>query len=122
MAQWVEDQALLWLQLRFDPWPGNFHMPQVWPKKERMKGIGGVGSPEGSVPPQEGPGVLASASAAGAAQRERKPFAPVAPSTQFPSSSSLPALLLVSVGAEGTLDHWICGQPAPRPPPKALMT
>ena len=21
------------MQLRFDSWPGNFHIPQVWPKK-----------------------------------------------------------------------------------------
>ena len=25
------------LQLRFDPWPGNFHMPQVWPQKGKKK-------------------------------------------------------------------------------------
>ena len=42
-AQWVKDPALpqLWhrwqLQLRFNPWPRNFHMLQVQP------GIGGVG-------------------------------------------------------------------------------
>ena len=35
--QWVKDQELLqlWqrsqLWLRFDPWPRNFHMPQVQP-------------------------------------------------------------------------------------------
>ena len=34
----VKDPALSLLCLRlllwhgFDPWPGNFHMPQVWPK------------------------------------------------------------------------------------------
>ena len=34
-AQWVKDAALteLWcrsqLRLGFDPWPGNFHMPQL---------------------------------------------------------------------------------------------
>ena len=39
MAQWVKDLALsllwLWLQLwhRFDPRPGNFCMPWVWPQK-----------------------------------------------------------------------------------------
>ena len=27
--------ALLWHRL--DPWPGNFHMPQAWPKKEKKK-------------------------------------------------------------------------------------
>ena len=53
LAQWVKDPALSqagaqvtdaawircgwgcgvgrWLQLRLDPWPGNLHMPQVWP-------------------------------------------------------------------------------------------
>ena len=24
------------LQLRFDPWPGNVHMPRVWPKKKKI--------------------------------------------------------------------------------------
>ena len=39
VAQWVKDLALslLWLGLllwcRFDPWPGNFCRPWVWPKK-----------------------------------------------------------------------------------------
>ena len=52
MVQWVKDLVLLqlwcWLQLRlrFDPWPGNFHMLWVWPKKIMTKkalrsGIGG---------------------------------------------------------------------------------
>ena len=27
----------------FNPWPGKFHMPQAWPKKER----GGEGKGEG---------------------------------------------------------------------------
>ena len=53
LAQWIKDLALMevgaqaadvayilyccgrglgWqLQLHFDPWPRNFHMPQVWP-------------------------------------------------------------------------------------------
>ena len=35
------DPELLWLwlqlQLRFSPWPGNFHMPQVWPYKKRKR-------------------------------------------------------------------------------------
>ena len=43
--QWVKDLALplLWhgsqLQLRFSPWPRNFHMPQVQPgrKNERKE-------------------------------------------------------------------------------------
>ena len=40
MAQQVKDQALSlqWLGLlpwlRFDSWPGNFHMPQAQPKKK----------------------------------------------------------------------------------------
>ena len=39
-TQWVKDLVLLQLQcrselrLRFDPCPGNFHVPQVWPKKK----------------------------------------------------------------------------------------
>ena len=43
-AQWVKDQVLLqlWhevqLQLRFDLWPGNFHIPlRRWPKKSFLK-------------------------------------------------------------------------------------
>ena len=28
----------LQLQLKFDLWPGNFHMPQVWPKKKKLCG------------------------------------------------------------------------------------
>ena len=40
VGPWVEDLALpqLWsrlqLQLRFDSWPGNFHMPHMWPKNK----------------------------------------------------------------------------------------
>ena len=30
-AQWAKDPALLQLSLGFNPWPGNFHMPQVLP-------------------------------------------------------------------------------------------
>ena len=43
VAQWVKDLALLQLQHRsqlwlgFDPWPGNFHIPQVWLKKRKKK-------------------------------------------------------------------------------------
>ena len=43
MAEQVNDLALSlqWLGLllwwRFDPWPGNFHMPWVWPKKKTEK-------------------------------------------------------------------------------------
>lgn len=38
--QWVRDPALslkllgLLLLCEFDPWPGNFRMPRVWPKKK----------------------------------------------------------------------------------------
>ena len=41
MAPWVKGPALLQLLHRsqlwigFNPWPGNIHMPQVWPKKKR---------------------------------------------------------------------------------------
>ena len=43
MAWWVGDAALalLWLRLLlslgFSPWPGNFHMPRVWPKKKKWE-------------------------------------------------------------------------------------
>ena len=33
MIQWVKDLALSLLWHRFDPWPGNFHVPQAEPKK-----------------------------------------------------------------------------------------
>ena len=36
MAQWVKDPPLALLWHGFDPWPGNFHMPQAG--KERKKG------------------------------------------------------------------------------------
>ena len=31
--------AVAWLLLwnMFDPWPGNFHMPQTWPRKKKRK-------------------------------------------------------------------------------------
>ena len=32
-SQWVKDPASQRLQLRFDPWPGNLHVPQKRPKK-----------------------------------------------------------------------------------------
>ena len=38
LAQWVKGSSLAMsggagqqLQLRFDPWPGNLHMPWIWP-------------------------------------------------------------------------------------------
>ena len=43
MVQWIKDLALLqlWHRLQlwcgFDPWPWNFHMPQVQPKKFKNK-------------------------------------------------------------------------------------
>ena len=40
-AWWVKDPMLPWhrpqLPLGFDPWPGNFHMPWVQPKKKNGK-------------------------------------------------------------------------------------
>ena len=42
VSQWVKDLALLqlWcrskLQLKFSPWPGNFHILKVWPKKKKL--------------------------------------------------------------------------------------
>ena len=41
-AQWVKNPILLlWyrmqLRLRFDPCPGNFHVPRMQPKKENKK-------------------------------------------------------------------------------------
>ena len=33
VAQQVKALALSLLWYEFDPWPGNFHMLQVWPKK-----------------------------------------------------------------------------------------
>ena len=41
MTQWIKDPALslLWLRSllwhRLDPWPGNFHMLQAQPNKEK---------------------------------------------------------------------------------------
>ena len=46
MVQHVKDLALLqlWLRLqlghRFDPWPGNFDMLQMWQKKKKRKILG----------------------------------------------------------------------------------
>ena len=36
MVEWVKDPALSLLWCRFDSWPRNFCMPQVW-QKERKK-------------------------------------------------------------------------------------
>ena len=42
-AQWVKEPALLQLLHRsqlwlgFDPYPWNFHLPGVWPKKKEKK-------------------------------------------------------------------------------------
>ena len=52
VVQWVKDLVLLqlWhrlqLQLEFDPWPGNFHMLQVWPKKIWLPDVSLQMSPE----------------------------------------------------------------------------
>ena len=35
-APLVKDLASLLLWRGFDPWPGNFHMPWVWQKKESI--------------------------------------------------------------------------------------
>ena len=37
VTQWVKDPALSLLWRGFDPWPGNFLMPWVWPKKKKNK-------------------------------------------------------------------------------------
>ena len=37
MAQQVKDPGLSLLWHGFDTWPGNFHMPQVWPKELKNK-------------------------------------------------------------------------------------
>ena len=37
MSQWVEDLVLSLLWLRFDPWPGNFHMLRARSKKKKKK-------------------------------------------------------------------------------------
>ena len=38
VAQQIKDLAWSLLWLRFAPWPRNFHMPQVWPKKKFLPG------------------------------------------------------------------------------------
>ena len=37
VAQQATDQEWPQLRLRFDPWPRNFHMLQVRPKKKKKK-------------------------------------------------------------------------------------
>ena len=37
VAQWAKDPALSLLWLRFDPWPGKFHMPWERQKKKKKK-------------------------------------------------------------------------------------
>ena len=37
LPQWVEDLVLPQLWLGFNPWPRNFHMLQMQPKKERRE-------------------------------------------------------------------------------------
>ena len=37
VVQCVKDTELLQLSHRFDPWPQNFHVPQVWQKKKKKK-------------------------------------------------------------------------------------
>ena len=52
MVQWVKDLALSlqWLGLlwghEFDPSPGNFHMPGVWPKEKKKGGSSRCGTVE----------------------------------------------------------------------------
>ena len=36
-VQWIKDPALPQLWLKFNPWPGNFHMPWVRLKKKKKK-------------------------------------------------------------------------------------
>ena len=35
VVQWVKDTALVQLWLAFDPWVGNFHMPQRESRRKR---------------------------------------------------------------------------------------
>ena len=46
MAQWVKDPVLSLLWRRFDPWPGNFHMPQARPKKKVKNKLKEISIPE----------------------------------------------------------------------------
>ena len=36
----LKDLVLPQLRLGFDPWPGKFHMPWVWPLKKKKKKVG----------------------------------------------------------------------------------
>ena len=36
-VQWIKDPALPQLWLKFNPWPGNFHMPWVRLKKKKKR-------------------------------------------------------------------------------------
>ena len=36
MVKWFMDPALSQVWLRFHPWPENFHMLWVWPKKKKI--------------------------------------------------------------------------------------
>ena len=36
VVQQVKDPVLPQLQLGFNSWPGNFHRPWAWPKKEAL--------------------------------------------------------------------------------------
>ena len=40
VGQWVKDLVLWWLQLRFYPWLGNFHMSNVLPTPQKKDHIG----------------------------------------------------------------------------------
>lgn len=59
VAQWVKELALLQLchrlqlQLRFNPWTGNFHMPWMQPKKKKKKtaAVPGTTSPKVQMKP-----------------------------------------------------------------------
>ena len=37
VAYWVRDLALSLLWSRFNPWPRNFRLPRVWPKRKKKK-------------------------------------------------------------------------------------
>ena len=37
MAQLVKELVLSLLRLGFNPWSGNFHVPQAWPGKKKKR-------------------------------------------------------------------------------------